>query len=1137
MKHHTRKRLLSLLMALAMVLALAPTALLDDETQDTIALSLTQGYVGINPAEGLTMAQEGRAPDIRVTITTEGATGGTDPHANDHVKWSSSDPDTVEPHILRDATGAREETGRTFYVQGKKPGIATITGETTDAQGRPTGGTISFDVTVSGIVPNSSTITILENETKMLVVSRPDENPKDPLGIVYYGHAENLLTSISSDRRNILLATGTGVTPDKLAIDGISAGTAIVTITAGIYSAQITVEVEAPNVEPIRGDASPTEPLKFSTIESQIAAMCQEMISAEGDKSLVSITGLNVPTSQGVVYLGYKSPEDTGAGAGSSLTYYANNQPRGPYIKDLVFVPNASYTGEKATITFTGRAANNRTFKGTIEVTLADTHTDVTLTAQNGQPLKLSAAPFSKVCQQEVGAPLSYVIFTLPPAGEGALYRNYVNDLDYASKVSATERYNQSALGELTFVPAQGFVGNVTIGYAGYSTTGKRYDGQLVIKVTRPLDESISYQDYGAGEIPFSGADFEDYSLNMTGAKLGTVSFTPPPASQGRLYRSWRNGRGTEVTGGDEFSLRQLDSVTFVAAEGFNGIVRIPFAGEDRNGVPFDGTVELHIQSAQSNEGDIHYTCAPGQSVKLNVTDFNNLSMTLTGARLHYVTFNTLPDFNQGALYHNRTSAGVIGTRVTTSTRYFNSAIPYLSNLSFWATSSFSSVEIPFTGSNVNGMTFTGLLTISSGAGAGAGGAGVVPYSTVGQSLVTFRAEDFDRVCRQVTNSALNYVSFGLPYSGQGILYYNYRSDTSPTALNAGTSLYCTGDANISKVSFQPAQGYSGVAAVPFTGYAIDGRSFAGTVEITVRGAAALGGAVRYSTGGEPVHFNVYDVGAASGVQPVSLRLTGLPEAGQGKLYYQYTSPTQYSWQGNTSTVYSMGGDPSVSNLTFIPKAGYQGTVTIPYLASNLDGSQSTGSFQITVAQPEQSARFDDLGGASAQTRSAVDFLASLEVVGGTAPRQYEPGASILRADFCVMLSRAFKFNVGGSTQGFSDVPGDAYYAQAVNDLYTLGIVGGVGGGRFDPNASLSRQDAALMVQRTLRIAGMTANDGNAAALASYRDRGQVSDYARGAVSGLVQMGLLPTSNGRLSPRADLTRGDMAILLHRAMTQ
>ena len=300
------------------------------------------------------------------------------------------------------------------------------------------------------------------------------------------------------------------------------------------------------------------------------------------------------------------------------------------------------------------------------------------------------------------------MIFTLPPAAEGVLYRDWKSELDYGSRVSAMEQYSRKDLEQITFVPAQGFVGTVTIGYAGYSTTGTRYNGQLVIVVTRELDRGLQYNDYGAGYVSFDGGDFDDYSTAVTGKRMDFVSFTPPPASQGTLYRSWRSGRGTAVESGDTFGLKALDSVTFVAAEGFHGVVRVPFTGEDRNGVPFSGTVEIHIQSfGGGSRGDIYYTCAPGGFVKLALSDFNNLSMDQTGQRLHYITFQTLPDFNQGALYHNRTSANGIGARVTTTTKYFQSATPYLANLSFWASEGFHSVEIPFTGCAVNGQTFT----------------------------------------------------------------------------------------------------------------------------------------------------------------------------------------------------------------------------------------------------------------------------------------------------------------------------------------------------------------------------------------------------------------------------------------------
>lgn len=1140
MKNSTKRRLCALLLAFVMTASLLPAALAADNDDETDPDALT-GFRLSSDSNKLFSATGGSPYTIeldtgsdrgeRLTAILEPA--GSAVVQGLRVQWTSGDSGIV-------SVNEQDTLGHIVTLYGHSPGITAITatpGTGNDAHA------CTISATVSGIklgAEMTGGVEVRENEPKSFVL----QDDRELFGNARMGAAMDqakLRASVVDSKPNVAVS----VSGRTLTIEGREAGEATIRVTADSGSNQYIAEfpVRVLSNEQVISwtkGCSVSNPLNFSALEQQIAAACQEQTG----QALASIIGLTVPTAQGTLYLGYKGPEDTGAGVGSSVTYYAGTAARGPYIKDIAFLPNPSFAGEKAVITFTGQTAADgngafRSFKGKIEVTLTDEKTDLTVSTKRNTPLPLSFSLFSKVCQEQVGSPLDYVIFTLPPASQGALYLDYKDEWNYASKASPNEKYDRRALDTMTFVPAETYVGEVRIGYAGYSVSGSKYNGELVIQVKQGLDDAITYNDNGSGLVSFSRWDFDDFCVNAAGGSLSGISFTLPPAAQGVLYLSWNGSRGTAVTEGTDYIPAQLDRMTFVAADGFHGVVRIPFNGTSRSGVNFSGTVEIHIRSTGTGGTDasISYICTPGQSVKLSLSDFADLCQSLTGQRLHYISFQSLPDFNQGSLYHNRTSSGVMGTRATTAQRYFNSAAPYIANLSFWATDRFTRVTVPFTGSSVNGQTFTGTMSISSGAGAGSGTAGAVNYSTVGQTPVTFSGGDFDAACRQATNAALSYLQFGLPSSGQGILYYDYRAGTAPTALNPGTTLYRSGETSVDRVSFVAAKGFSGTASVPFTGWAIDGRQFQGAVQITVRSDAALGGLVRYESRGEPVHINAYDIQTASGGAPASLRLTGLPDAGSGKLYYQYGGPTQYSWQGNTSTVYSLYGDPSVSNLTFVPKAGFYGVTEIPYTASNADGTQYAGTIRVTVTEPAVSANFDDLAGYSAQMKSAVDYLYTLGVVKGTGERNYAPGASIRRGDFCVMLSRAFQFNVGSTVRGFSDVAPDAYYAQAVNEMYALGVVNGVGGGRFDPSSSLTRQDAALMVQRALNQAGISVPDGNAAALAAYGDRGQVVQYAQGAVSGLVQMGLLPTSNNRLSPRSSLNRGDMALLLHRAMTQ
>ena len=75
------------------------------------------------------------------------------------------------------------------------------------------------------------------------------------------------------------------------------------------------------------------------------------------------------------------------------------------------------------------------------------------------------------------------------------------------------------------------------------------------------------------------------------------------------------------------------------------------------------------------------------------------------------------------------------------------------------------------------------------------------------------------------------------------------------------------------------------------------------------------------------------------------------------------------------------------------------------------------------------------------------------------------------------------------------------------------------------------------MIQRALRAAGIAAPDGSPTLLRNYGDGVLTAAYAQGAMAGLIQLELLPTSWTQLWPSVPLTREDMAVLLHRAITR
>lgn len=136
------------------------------------------------------------------------------------------------------------------------------------------------------------------------------------------------------------------------------------------------------------------------------------------------------------------------------------------------------------------------------------------------------------------------------------------------------------------------------------------------------------------------------------------------------------------------------------------------------------------------------------------------------------------------------------------------------------------------------------------------------------------------------------------------------------------------------------------------------------------------------------------------------------------------------------------------------------------------------------------------------------------------------------------MLSRAYGFAEGqGSGGSFADVPAGSYYAPAIAAAKEKGIAQG-GGENFYPQGKLTRQDAAVLICRTLEALGEPLETGEKADLEGFQDREQASEYAVPALAALVRAGILSGGDtGHLDPTGSLTRAEMAVILHRVLTR
>lgn len=1073
---------------------------------DTCTVTVEDRMAGIDLSpSGPFVMDVGQSKNVKATADPDSAT----------VTWTSEDESVAT------ARGS-DSKGRNGVIYAKSPGETKVVVSIGSGSNHREE---DIEVTVSGIIPETTHLEVAENE--MIALPTLDR----------FGLAANGNPVWQSANPNVAQISGTNVA-------GRGPGTTTITASvSGSYQVSVTVTVSADKETTIGPlDMKVSDQLNFGD------SLLEQIRNQASEGKLSHVTGIFVSPSQGTLYYKYTSPDEPNAGVAQRENYYYAPSSGQKALGDITFIPNPQFSGTQAVISYTVVSTTNQTSSGRILINLEkDSKAVINLGTPNSTPVFFSGNLFNRQCQQKTGSTLDYVIFSLPPANKGTLYFGYVDANNYGGKVTAGAMYRLAQLDSIVFVPAEGVPRDgksetVTVYYTARSMAGgsvASYAGQVDINVTRENSSQGTDVYYSISKGATKTLDDADFT-NFYGDKvLSYIRFDSLPASwEGTLYHGYRSASsvGTVVrTDTNYYSGTRnprLDRITFVPAEDFTGSVYIPFTGWDQDGNRFPGTLEINVKGGGDGYGDILYSCAPGRTVNFVEKDFRELCDDLTDKSLSYIILQDLPDRStEGSIYHKSTRVS------STGTRYNNGSGTYrISNLSFRAVSGFSgTVEIPFvgytTGTSSTSTTFNGVIVIE--ASGGSYGDTTISYYTDYDSAAVFDRDDFDEISLNETGEKVKSVKFSIPTASRGDLYQNYRSSSSKGSriTSKNTSISAS---SLDRVAFIPASTYTGTVYIEYTATAQeDGGTFEGTIEIEVeRPSEAV--TVRYGTKTDPVDFDAEDF-RRSGYTLRSVKFTSLPASSEGKLYYQYTSPSQYTRLASTSTSYNVSGSNKISDLTFVPRAGYAGTVILPYTGTNSNGSTFSGEVIITVSSVI-SHTFNDLGGYSDQQRAAVSYIYDKGITAGMSSTEYGPELPIRRGDFARMIYIAFGFSPSGGSWVFNDVPPNEYYAQAVNTLSARGVVSGVGNGDFAPSANVSRQDAICMIQRAMRAVGQSAPDGAYSALSSYSDAGYVSDYAKGAMALAVQRGYLPTSGNYLNPGDPLTRIDMADILHRVLT-
>ena len=150
----------------------------------------------------------------------------------------------------------------------------------------------------------------------------------------------------------------------------------------------------------------------------------------------------------------------------------------------------------------------------------------------------------------------------------------------------------------------------------------------------------------------------------------------------------------------------------------------------------------------------------------------------------------------------------------------------------------------------------------------------------------------------------------------------------------------------------------------------------------------------------------------------------------------------------------------------------------------------------------------------------------------GTSKTTFSPGNNITRADFAILLVRAFGLS-SENTENFADVLPTDYFADELAIARNSGIINGIGDNKFSPRNTITRQDMMVIVYRSLKSVG--AIHESPVNTPEYPDYADVSDYAKEAVAALIGAGIVNGKNGKIAPDDNATRAEVAVLIKRVL--
>lgn len=168
--------------------------------------------------------------------------------------------------------------------------------------------------------------------------------------------------------------------------------------------------------------------------------------------------------------------------------------------------------------------------------------------------------------------------------------------------------------------------------------------------------------------------------------------------------------------------------------------------------------------------------------------------------------------------------------------------------------------------------------------------------------------------------------------------------------------------------------------------------------------------------------------------------------------------------------------------------------------------------------------------------KAEIELLAERGIINGKTAESYDPQATMTRAEFATIVVNALGLPEKYGMK-FVDVDDNEWYAPYIKTASHYGIIKGVSNNEFNPQGTITTEEAAAMVERAAKLAGIKTDMNVLSAkdvLEKFEDFNSISAWAISSLGYCVKDGILDNSNA-ITPKEAVTREKIAVMLCRIL--